>query len=352
MSLRFTRGFASKARTWGVWSEFQSRSSSLKIPNEKIRSDLFNGISPEEGPNSYNVPTHRKTYHSPLLIDPTFQQAYDILENEAESIHKEAKANESEDLLVKAELKNPEVLHNFNTGKADLSLPVYRHLAEEKWKSHDLMVTMQRLESLHVIPDTLPTLDPKVDVKVRFGHNTRSEFIGDIEPGTILPAFAVSIPPTIEVQEFNSSDYDLGLYTAVLVNPDTPDLEKNSFKTTLNYGLHNVPLTYTDNKILPAKLMSNPEFIFQQYTPLLPEKNAQTQRACLWVFRQSKELKDLSFDAENFNIREFAESNGLTAVGAHVWRQAFDRSVNETRTKYGLPLGRVFKRVRGTKPLV
>lgn len=349
MSVRFTRGFASKARTWGVWSDFQSRSPSLKISNEKVKNDLFKGIS-KDGPHSYTVESHRKSYHSPLLIDPTFQQAYEILENEADSIYKQGPG--SEKLQVKAELKNPEVLHNFENGKVDLSVPVYRHLAEQKWRDHDLMVTMQRMETLHVIPDTMPTLDPKADVKVRFGHNTREEFVGNITPGTVLPAFAVAVPPTIEVQEFDASDHKLGLYTAVLINPDTPDLETNSFKTTLHYGLQNVPLTYTDNTILPLKLMANPQFVFQQYTPLLPEKNAQKQRACLWVFRQSKELDALSYDVENFDIREFAESNGLTAVGAHVWRQAFDRSVNETRAKYGLPEGRVFRRVRGIKPLV
>ncbi|PSK38229.1 hypothetical protein C7M61_002786 [Candidozyma pseudohaemuli] len=351
MSARFTRGFASKARTWGVWNDFQSRSPSLKIPNDKIKSDLFKGIS-NDGPQSYTIESHKKSYHSPLHIDPTFQQAYDILENEAESIYKEAQGSGSEELLVKAEIKNPEVLHNFENGKADLSIPAYRRLAEEKWKAHDLMVTMQRLETLHVIPDTMPTLDPKVDVKVRFGHNSREEFAGDITPGTVLPAFAVSIPPTIEVQEFNAADHDLGLYTAVIVNPDTPDLERNSFKTTLHYGLQNVPLTYTDNAITPAKLLANPQFVFQQYTPLLPEKNAQKQRACLWVFRQTKKLDTLSYNTENFDIREFAETNGLTAVGAHVWRQVFDRSVNETRANFGLPQGRVFRRVRGIKPLV
>lgn len=351
MSLRISRSFASKARTLGVWSEFQKRSPALKIDNDKFRSDLFNGIS-AEGPHSYHVETHRKSYHSPELIDPTFKQAYELLEKEAESIYKKAETTGDNELLVKAELENPEVLHNFETGKYDLSLPVYRHLAEEKWRSYDLMLTMQRLETLHVIPDTMPTLDPKADVKVKFGHNTRSEFVGDIEPGTVLPAFAVSVPPTIKVQEFDTSDYDLGLYTAVLINPDTPDLKRNSFKTSLNYGLHNVPLTYTDNLILPAKLLSNPEYIFHQYTPLVPEKNAQKQRACLWVFRQSKKLDNLSFNPDKFDIRKFAADNGLTAVGAHVWRQVFDRSVNETRERFGLPKGRVFRRVRGNKPLV
>ena len=50
---------------------------------------------------------------------------------------------------------------------------------------------MQRLEQLHVIPDTLPTLVPEADVKVKFSHNVEHEFRDWIAPGSILPTFAV-----------------------------------------------------------------------------------------------------------------------------------------------------------------
>lgn len=357
MSLRFARLLSLRSRTLGVWSDFASRPASLRLHDENSRKDLFEGIS-DSGPQLLQNSAARQAYHLPELIDDVFLSAYKVLEEDAATKYQQISKEkllpaELEQKLAAAEELNPEVLHNvtFHSDKVDRAQPVYRRYLRKQWEEHDLMVTMQRLEQLHVIPDTLPTLDPRVDVKVKFGHNTNREFIDWVTPGDVLPAFAVSKPPTIQIQEFETVEGASGLYTVLLVNPDVPDLAANSYKCSLNYGLHNVPLTFADNTITPGKLLANPQWVFQQYEPLVPEKNIPTQRACLWVFRQPAELKDVSV-SDNFDIRDFAETHKLEAVGAHVWRQAFDRSVNKVRQEYGLPEGTVYHRVRGTTPLL
>lgn len=356
----------------GVWTQSQNRPSSLKLIDSKTYEDIFNGINPEKGPGSIAKPEELRAYHSPHHIDDTFKLAYNVLEAESEDYYKQIESlkerlnkvqdqketdlikNHIDKLLIKAERQNPEVLYNIEyfQDKIDKNQPVYREFLKNKWESHDLMVSMQRLEQLCVIPDTLPTLDPKVEVKVKFPHNVDPSFAGWVTPGEILPSFAVSQPPTIEIQEFDRIDTEQ-LYSVIVINPDTPDLTTNSFKTTLQYGLCNVPLNNVDNIISPAKLLANGDkYTFKEYEPLLPEKNAQTQRACLWVFRQSGPLSLDSISSDKFDVREFTSENNLTAVGAHVWRQHFDRSVNDLRSKFGLNKGRVFHRVRKPHPLV
>lgn len=286
---------------------------------------------------------------TPEHLDDVFKQAALLLEAELAKTHakvEKAKAHQHEKMLYKAEKHNPEVVYNalYNLEKMDRALPIYRRFMKDKWRSYDLMKTMQRLEQLHVIPDTLPTFVPRAHVKVKFGHNTRREFAHWVEPGAILPAFAAARPPTIEVQEFDAT----GLYTVLLVNPDVPDLEKNLYSSKLHYGLANVALDYVNHTIDAALLLRQPGAVFAPYTPLVPEKNAPPQRACLWVFRQPKEIEA---SAQDFDIRAFAEQHGLDAVGAHVWRQGYDRSVSGVREEYALGAGRVFHRVRGTAPL-
>lgn len=358
MSLRAIRAFSSRSRILGVWAE-ALRPSALKIADESIRNGLFKGL-PTQGPPSIVEPAAKSAYHSPEYIDEAFSGAYEILEQNAEEQYRKIEEKKSqmspvelEAATAAAEELNPEVLYKtrFELASLDRSQPVYRKFLQKKWIDHDLMVTMQRLEQLHVIPDTMPTLGPKVDVRVKFGHNDEAEFGDWVVPGTILPAFAVSQPPTIDIQQFETAPKSSDLFTVVLVNPDTPDVARNTYKTTLNYGLRNVPLTFTDSTITPGKLLSNPLWIFKAYEPLVPEKNIPTLRACLWVFRQNGELGDLKFDGANFDIRAFADKNELTAVGAHVWRQAFDRSVAGVRAAYGLRLGRVFNPIRGSEPL-
>lgn len=360
MSLRLARFFSSKSAARGVWSEFLSRPASLKIANEKVRADLFSGIGPT-GPTSVADDQVRAGYHSPVHIDDVFGSAYSILQEDAADVYKtiaerkeQLTTSELEQLLVEAETANPEVLYKatFDLKNVDCTQPVYRQFLKQKWESYALMVTMQRLEQLRVIPDTLPTLEPAVDVQVKFAHNTKSEFSDWVEPGTVLPAFAVARPPTIKVQEFFRPDDASGLYTVLVVNPDTPDLATNSYSTTLHYGLANVPLDYANNTISAASLLARPESVFSPYVPLVPEKNGGVQRACLWVFRQAGPIAPAAVEREAFDIRAFSAEHGLSAVGAHVWRQQFDRSVGRVRAEYGLPKGSVYHRVRGTQPLL
>ncbi|KAI5964760.1 MRPL35 [Candida pseudojiufengensis] len=362
--------------TFGIWSNFTNRSPRLQLQDESIKKDLFNELPKDQKPASILTYDEKQQYHSPIDIDETFSMAYKILEKEAESKYKyinriklaiDSKQVSNEELtelkdqldkiLIDAEIENPEVLYNFeflNSEDLDKSQPVYRALLKQKWENYDLLVTMQRLEQLHVIPDTLPTLNPKADVKVKFTHNIDTEFQNWITPGTLLPAFAVSKPPTIHIQEFERKDGNENLYTVLLVNPDTPDLETNSFKTTLHYGLKNVSLTNNDNTIDVSRIMKNgPKITFHEYLPLTPEKNAGVQRACLWVFRQDSNIDKINEikNDENFNIRKFVDEYKITPIGAHVWRQKFDRSVPNVRNEYGLGKGRVFEKIRGTEPL-
>lgn len=347
----------------GIWSDFSKRALSLAVLNPDIK--LLHEINPTEGPASIENLERKLAYHSPVDIDNTFALAYDLLQQESEAKYREIESLQAQEptketkdrideLRVQAEKFNPEVLYNaeyFGAHHLDKSQPVYRQLLKEKWQALDLMVLMQRLEQLAVIPDTLPTLVPEVDVKVKFPHNTKNEFSSWVTPGEILPAFAVAKPPTILVQEFDRVDEDQ-LYTVLIVNPDTPDLASNSFSTTLHYGLANVPLNNVNNTIDTKLLLTaGDKHTFKDYTPLVPEKNAQNQRACLWVFRQAGPVEVSNVESESFDIRGFVANHSLNPVGAHVWRQHFDRSVNEVRSQYGLGKGRVFHRVRDVQPV-
>lgn len=358
MSLRSVRSLCVSALRRGIWTDYTSRPAGLKLIDSQIKNGLFNEI-PAEGPASVQVPAIKQAYHSPNDIDATFQAAHEYLEQRAADLYKQAEATtdpeQKDALLIEAEKYNPEVLYNqlYHSDKLDRSIPVYREYLHKKWRDYDLMITMQRLETLHVIPDTLPTLDPRADIKVRFPHNTtHSEFNNWVTPGSVVPAFGAAEPPTIQIQDFDNITNETRLYTVVVVNPDVPDVESNSYKTDIHYGLANVPLTGSDNTISASKLLEHGDlWTFQPYQPLVPEKNTPAQRACVWVFRQERPIS-VEKPTSPFDIQAFTESHSLTPVGAHVWRQTFDRSVNDVRATYGLEKGRVFHKVRNAKPLV
>lgn len=360
MSRNLARFLSSTPRVRGAWSEFATRPASLKVADKTARTELFEG-APPSGPSSLKIKEYRKGYNSPELIQDTFKLAYELLEQDASAKYSHIEANkanmsasELEEALVRAEEYNPEVLYNAQVfpEKLDRSVAIYRKILKEKWQEYGQMLTMQRLEQLHIIPDTLPTLAPEVEVKIKFSHNDEKEFADWVVPGSKMPAFAVAKPPTIEIQEFDPVEDGTGLYSVLIVNPDIPCLETNGFKTSLNFALQNVPLDFVNNTITPLSLLEHPEWVLKEYTPLLPERNSPTHRACVWVFRQNQVLNDVEVNSDSFDIRSFVESNGLQPVGAHVWRQDYDRSTNRIRAEYGLEKGRVFHPIRNLEPLM
>lgn len=351
-------------KTW-VESKYSSNPA-LKTPVFPLKNALLNGV-PESGPPSFRSRRGRARYIPQPGLNEAFDEAYKFLKNKSEEAYKQVEEiekklaenpNSAELLkaksskLTEAEINNPEVQYNFrysdkidnNTRLIDYNLPVFRALRKKEWENHDQMLLMQRLEQLGCIPDTLPTLNPKADVNVKFlNHTTINRWV---EPGTLLSSNATTYPPTVKIQEVEDVDTKNQLYTVLLVNPDVPDLENDSFKTHIQWGLSNIKVDYNDNVIGPKRLLEDSsinELI--DYYPPVPEKNTPTQRFITWVFRQPKEITEKIGERE-FDIRSYVDQHNLEAIGAHVWRSAWDTNVNNVRELYGLPKGIVFGRVR------
>ncbi|KOH01149.1 mitochondrial 54S ribosomal protein mL38 [Saccharomyces eubayanus] len=344
-----------------IWSDFSKRPSSLSIQSPKVKNYLFQE-KPYLDPPSIKRRSNRIKYSSPEHMDEIFKMSYDFLEQRASKfydlVNKTKNPLKRDTLLTKAEINNPEVQYNFQFNDKldniksiiDYDVPVYRHLGKQHWESYGQMLLMQRLETLAAIPDTLPTLVPRAEVNIKFPFSTGVNKW--IEPGEFLSSNVTSMCPVLKVQEYDHVDVERQLYTILVVNPDVPDLNNDSFKTALCYGLANIKLSYNDNLIDPRKF--NSSNILADYLPPVPEKNAGKQRFVAWVFRQplsedgqnSLEVSQEDINRDEFDIRQFTKKYNLDPIGAHIWRSEWDVNVAVVREKYGLPPGRVFSRVR------
>lgn len=354
----FRRGFHSSvkaAERTRVWSDFSSRSKSLGINNVLVKKNVLEGSSAVKGgPVTIGRKSNRLKYNSPEHIDEAFAVSYKYLEDHASKLYEKAKGQENElereKLIAKAESGNPEVLYNFQYHEKiendpriiDYTQPVYRHLGRKHWESYSQMLLMQRLESLQVIPDTMPTLVPKAEVNIRFPYSTGVNKW--VEPGEFLSSNVTSLPPAVKIQEYDLVDPSKQLYSVLIVNPDEPDVENDTFKTTLAFGLVNIKIDYNDNVVDPRRYTD--ENVLAEYVPPVPEKNVPAQRYSVWVFRQTEPIAKGDVVRDNFNIRDFASKNNMEAIGAHVWRSEWDLNVSKVREMYNMPTGRVFSRVR------
>ncbi|KAH3899278.1 mitochondrial 54S ribosomal protein mL38 SCDLUD_004714 [Saccharomycodes ludwigii] len=334
-----------------VWND-ESRPAALKFKKgSKLEKYFFDTNDSTSLPPSLRSAYYKKKYTSPSKLDETFKLCYKILESKVTS-----PPTTMGDIAT--EINNPVVHYNFgfhdkienNPNYIDYNLPIYRYLGLKHWENENgQMLLMQRLETLHVLPDTLPTLDPApvIDLKLRFPYVNGSNRY--VEPGLKLSSKVTMYPPQFKLINYDPNANTEKKYTIVIINPDEPDLVNDSYKTVLHYALSDITLEDYNKNVFSEFENNGSLKKLLDYLPPTPEKNAGDQRFVIWLFEQqdpSREVKLSSNSRDFFDIRTFAKDNNLKAAGAHVWRSGFDQNVNKVREAYSLPKGKVFTRVR------
>lgn len=128
-----------------------------------------------------------------------------------------------------------------------MTIPSHRHLVEQRWrKDGALDLLMERIHQMNVIPDVLPVLHPSVDLHIaarlmpehfdtlmrRNRLQRRVNTFKDVVPGNYLTPQQTRVPPKLYANVFHT---DVRLYTMLLVDPDVPDEENQTFTTFLHW---------------------------------------------------------------------------------------------------------------------
>ncbi|KAK5010927.1 hypothetical protein LTR28_006863 [Elasticomyces elasticus] len=231
----------------------------------------------------------------------------------------------------------------FLTG--DLNKPIYRFLADRKWRSYARKLLVQRITQMNVIPDILPHITdfPTASVDLSFGRH-------DVQPG----AFVLS-----EISEkyckLNVQVYDKGerMVTIVVVNPDLPNVEKDGFDYRCHFLAANVPVNPTSGSIPFSFLRSlgsesgkdsqveTPQIILP-YLPSYAQKGAPYQRMAVFVLQQpdgvTLDVAGIATRAkrENFILRSFIDRHKLKPIGVNMWRTKWDDSTAGVMERAGI----------------
>jgi large subunit ribosomal protein L35 len=138
-------------------------------------------------------------------------------------------------LMILRDINAPEVRWRFKQGDIDLRLATHQYLYRQNWESGQYYgKLMQRLETMKIIPDSLPTLKPKVDFRLRFWEKKypsrvrrRTNGWRDTEAGELLPSASLMKPPRMEIiphhrewwlpKKYTVVMLDLGMFRIVMV---------------------------------------------------------------------------------------------------------------------------------------
>lgn len=241
-----------------------------------------------------------------------------------------------------------------------MSKPIYRYLADQKWRSYERKIAVQRIEQMHITPDILPSLNPTVATTLSFAPTsslpgTNLSRRKNVRSGDFVDSRVSENAPHLQVQSYTKGEQ---LVTVALINPDVPDVENDSFHYRCHFLACNVPISPTKTLIDLNKL--NESQVIHNWLPAYAQKGAPYQRMAFIVLAQppkekaapgstepavSNTIKLASIkekhnhfvaSREKFNLHHFADVYDLRAVGAHLFRTQWDEGTAGVMQRAGI----------------
>ncbi|EEH40497.1 mitochondrial 54S ribosomal protein YmL35 [Paracoccidioides lutzii Pb01] len=235
-------------------------------------------------------------------------------------------------LKIQADINDPVIKKRFEDGLGDMNLPIYRFLADKKWREYRRKIIVQRITQMKVVPDVLPHLDPIVDVKLAFGRRV-------IPPGEFVDSRVSSIPAKLNVQSFERGEK---LLTIAVVDSDVPDLEHDTFGFRCHFLAINVPISPNEPRISLDKLSTDNQVIFTWFPPYA-QKGSPYHRLSVVVLEQKDQaaldLKKVAekVQREDFCLRSILTRHQLKPIGAHLFRSKWDENTESVMNEFGIP---------------
>jgi large subunit ribosomal protein L35 len=222
-----------------------------------------------------------------------------------------------------------------------MNKPIYRYLAEQKWKKYQKLLIGQRISQLSVIPDILPHLEPTAEVKLAFKQR-------NVQPGEFVDSRVSEYAPRLKVQVFDKGER---LVTVVVVDGDVPLPEIDSFMHRCHYLAANIPISPTQTS-LPLSKAQESQLVLP-YLPPFAQKGSPYHRYSVFVLEQSPE-KTIDVEAlkkevgrDRFSLRSFIHKQALKPVGVNIFRSIWDEGTAGVMQRAGIEGADIeFKRKR------
>lgn len=214
-----------------------------------------------------------------------------------------------------------------------MNKPIYRALAEKKWRSYDHRLITQRIKQFNIVPDILPKLEPTAGVQLFFRQSK-------VAPGTIVDSLTSESAPRLRVQVFDKGER---LITVVVLDSDVPEVESDGFTKRCHYLAANIPLSPTDTSLPLSKIMAEDQLAVP-WLPAFSQKGAPYHRVGVYLFEQKpgekvdvSKLKELYSGRDGFSLKSMRDKFGLTPFGFTMFRSVWDENTAAVMARNGIP---------------
>lgn len=232
-----------------------------------------------------------------------------------------------------------------------MNKPIYRALAERKWRSYDYRLITQRIKQFNIVPDVLPKLEPTADVQLFFRQSK-------VAPGAIVDSLTSERAPRLRVQVFDKGQR---LVTVVVLDSDVPEVKSDGFTKRCHYLAANIPLSPTDTSLPLSKIVAENQLAVP-WLPAFSQKGAPYHRMGIYLLEQKpgeevdvSKLKQLYSGRDGFSLKSMRDKFGLKTFGFNMFRSVWDENTAAVMARHNMPGADVelrHTRVHSLKPPV
>jgi large subunit ribosomal protein L35 len=200
-----------------------------------------------------------------------------------------------------------------------MNKPIYRYLADKKWRSYQRLIIAQRISQLNIVPDVLPSFEPTADVRLAFSRR-------NVQPGEFIDSRVSEIPARLKVQVFDKGER---LVSIIVVDSDVPVIEHDNFTSRCHFMATNIPLSPMQTS-LPLSTVSRASQLVLPWMPPFAQKGSPYHRLSVFVIEQKPgQTLDIATLKENvkrdgFSLRSFIDKNKLKPIGMGIFRSLWD----------------------------
>lgn len=211
-----------------------------------------------------------------------------------------------------------------------MNKPIYRYLADRKWREYRRKILVQRITQFKIVADVIPYCDPTVDIKMKFGRS-------NVQAGDFVDSAVSENPCQLFIQSFEKEDK---LVTIAVVDSDVPNLAADSFDSRCHFLATNIPLGTTSPYIDLAKLSTDQVLV--PWMPPTAQKGSPYHRLSIIVLQQKNNIaidqtiavKNIQQD--NFSVRSLMTKHLLQPITATLFRTKWDENMAAVMSRAGI----------------
>lgn len=211
-----------------------------------------------------------------------------------------------------------------------MNKPIYRFLADKKWREYQRKIIVQRIDQLGIVPDIYPHFAPTADVRLAFRQR-------NVQPGEFIDSRVSEVPPRLKVQVFDKGER---LVTVAVVDTDVPMEERDNFSSRCHFLAANIPVVPTETS-LPLSHVTDAQLI-HPWLPPFAQKGSPYHRYSVFILKQPTgtvldvpSLKE-TVQRDGFMLQSWASKHKLVPIGMNLFRALWDEGTAGVMQRAGI----------------